>query len=157
MRTASTRTFLLVTVFLLLGPGPHAEAPGRVSDRPQGDITPLPEMLPVAANSRAGEYEDFEATAYCVYGITYSGVRVKRGIVAADPKVLPIGSVIEVLAGDYTGIYTVMDTGGLIKGRIIDIYMPEYEEAIQFGRQQVRLRVLRRGWAPATSDLSVAG
>jgi 3D (Asp-Asp-Asp) domain-containing protein len=93
-------------------------------------------------------FEEFEATAYCDYGITYSGVLVQRGIVAADPKVLPIGSVIEIKAGDYSGIYTVMDTGGVIKGRIIDIYMPDYEEAIQFGRQKVGLRIIRKGWQP---------
>ncbi len=93
-------------------------------------------------------YEVFEATAYCDFGITYSGVLVHRGIVAADPRVLPIGSVIEVSAGDYSGIYTVMDTGGVVKGELIDIYMPDYEEAIQFGRQSVGVRVIRHGWQP---------
>lgn len=94
------------------------------------------------------DFEVFQATAYCDFGITFSGVLVNRGIVAADPRILPIGSVIEVEAGPYSGIYTVMDTGGLVKGRIIDIYMPDYEEAIQFGRQDVRLKVIRRGWHP---------
>jgi 3D (Asp-Asp-Asp) domain-containing protein len=98
------------------------------------------------------EYRVFEATAYCDFGITYSGVLVQRGIVAADPEVLPIGSVIQVKAGDYSGIYTVMDTGGVVKGRIIDIYMPDYEEAIQFGRQTVGLRVIRKGWNPETDE-----
>ena len=67
--------------------------------------------------------------------ITFSGVRVRRGIVAADPDILPIGSVIEVHAGRYSGIYTVMDTGDAVKGTIIDIYMPNHEEAIQFARR----------------------
>jgi len=94
------------------------------------------------------DFIDFEATAYCDLGITFSGVYVQRGIVAADPRVLPIGSVIEVSAGDYSGIYTVMDTGGVIKGEIIDIFMPDYEEAVQFGRQQVKIKVIRKGWVP---------
>jgi len=105
-------------------------------------------------------YEVFEATAYCDFGLTYSGVLVHRGIVAADPRVLPIGSVIEVSAGDYSGIYTVMDTGGVVKGEIIDIYMPDYEEAIQFGRQSVGVRVIRRGWQPVqlpAIEYTVAG
>jgi 3D (Asp-Asp-Asp) domain-containing protein len=59
-----------------------------------------------------------------------------------------MGSVIDVKAGNYSGIYTVMDTGGRVKGRIIDIYMPNYDEAIQFGRQPVALRVIRHGWQP---------
>jgi 3D (Asp-Asp-Asp) domain-containing protein len=57
--------------------------------------------------------------------------------------------VIEVSAGDYRGIYTVMETGGVVKGEIIDIYMPDYEEAIQFGRQSVGVRVIRLGWQPS--------
>jgi 3D (Asp-Asp-Asp) domain-containing protein len=120
------------------------------------------EQLPVnqvisavgTAAPEEGPYDFFEATAYCDFGRTFSGVVVQRGIVAADPEILPIGSVIEVLAGDYSGIYTVMDTGGLVKGDLIDIYMPEYEEAIQFGRRKVKLRVLRYGWLP-DSDLGL--
>ncbi len=94
------------------------------------------------------DFIGFEATAYSDLGITFSGVYVQRGIVAADPRVLPIGSVIEVSAGDYSGIYTVMDTGGVIKGDIIDIFMPDYEEAVQFGRQNVKIRIIRKGWIP---------
>ena len=94
------------------------------------------------------DYRRFEATAYCDYGITFSGVLVKRGIVAADPQILPIGSIIDVKAGDYSGIYMVMDTGGKVKGKIIDIYMPDYDEAIQFGRRPVVLKILRHGWLP---------
>lgn len=111
----------------------------------------LPEPEQVAPEMELPEpqiadYRQFEATAYCDYGITFSGVLVQRGIVAADPRILPIGSVIEVSAGHYSGIYMVMDTGGKVEGEIIDIYMPDYEEAIQFGRQPVVLRVLRHGW-----------
>ena len=94
------------------------------------------------------DFEVFEATAYCDFGITHSGLLARRGMVAADPQILPIGSVIQVEAGNYSGIYTVMDTGGVVKGRLIDIYMPDHEEAIQFGRQKIKIHVLRRGWHP---------
>jgi hypothetical protein len=47
-------------------------------------------------------------------------------------------------AGSYTGIYTVADTGGSIKGRRVDVYVPTYREAIQFGRRQVKLKVIGR-------------
>ena len=90
----------------------------------------------------------FEATAYCDFGITHSGLLARRGMVAADPQVLPIGSILQIEAGDYSGIYTVMDTGGVVKGHLIDIYMPDHEEAIQFGRQKIKIHVLRRGWHP---------
>lgn len=113
----------------------------------------LPEPYQVTPEMELPEPRDidfrrFEATAYCDYGITFSGVLVRRGIVAADPRILPIGSIIEVRAGEYTGIYMVMDTGGKVKGKIIDIYMPDYDEAMQFGRQSVVLKVLRHGWLP---------
>ena len=91
-------------------------------------------------------YRVFVATAYCIKGVTRSGVRVRRGIVAADPSRIPLGSVIQVRAGSYSGIYRVLDTGSAIKGEIIDIYVPDYHEAVRFGRQRVQIRVLRHGW-----------
>ena len=98
----------------------------------------------------------FLATAYSDYGITKSGVLVATGIVAADPKVLPIGTIIEVEAGTYSGIYTVMDTGPGVKGETIDIFIPNYDEAVRFGAQKVAVRVLRHGWNPR-GDLGTAG
>jgi 3D (Asp-Asp-Asp) domain-containing protein len=98
------------------------------------------------------DYQRFEATAYCDSGITFSGLLVRRGIVAADPEILPIGSIIDVRAGDYSGIYVVMDTGGKVKGKIIDIYMPNYDEAMEFGRQPVVVKVLRHGWHPESTS-----
>jgi len=55
----------------------------------------------------------FSATAYCKGLETASGVAVQSGIVASDPELLPVGSVIEIdsLPGRYNGIYTVLDTG----------------------------------------------
>jgi 3D (Asp-Asp-Asp) domain-containing protein len=95
---------------------------------------------------RDSGYRVFVATAYCLQGVTRSGVQVKRGIVAADPSRIPLGSVIQVRAGSYSGIYRVLDTGSAIKGRVIDIYVPDYNEAMRFGRQRVQVRVLRHGW-----------
>lgn len=86
----------------------------------------------------------FSATAYSLRGRTRSGATVKRGVIAADPRVLPIGTVVHLKAGEnYTGVYTVHDTGGAIKGRIIDIWMPSSREARRFGRQRVKLVVLK--------------
>lgn len=115
---------------------------------PSAEIKTVESPTPPPLEIPEGDIKEFEATAYCDLGVTFSGVYVQRGIVAADPRVLPIGSVIEVSAGDYSGIYTVMDTGGVIKGEIIDIFMPDYEEAVQFGRQKVQIRVIRKGWLP---------
>ena len=91
------------------------------------------------------------ATAYCQRGKTQSGVQVRTGIVAADPKVIPVGSVVRVMDGAASGIYTVMDTGSEVKGRKIDIFIPDCTRARHFGEQHVRIRILRHGWNPKAS------
>ena len=60
----------------------------------------------------------FSATAYCKGTTTASGVGVRAGIAAADPSLLPVGSVINIAVGDnrYNGVYTVMDTGPKVQG-----------------------------------------
>lgn len=92
-----------------------------------------------------GQQLTFQATAYSLKGRTRSGVGVRRGVVAADPRVLPLGSVVQIKAGKYTGVYTVHDTGGRIKGNIIDVWVPDRHEARQFGRRKIQLQVLKLG------------
>lgn len=87
----------------------------------------------------------FQATAYSLSGITRAGTRVRRGVIAADPHVLPLGSTVHLKAGNYSGVYTVQDTGKAIKGKLIDVWMPTSREARSFGRQKVRLTVLKYG------------
>lgn len=97
-----------------------------------------------------GEHLSFSATAYCKGLVTRAGVAVQAGVVAADPALLPIGSIVELGTDDttYDGIYTVLDTGPEIRGREVDIYMWSCHEALRFGRRPVRLTVLRLGWSP---------
>ena len=92
----------------------------------------------------------FSATAYCKGVTTASGVAAQSGVAAADPELLPVGSVIEVDSADshYNGIYTVMDTGPGVQGRQIDVYMWNCNEALRFGRRPIHLVVLRLGWNP---------
>ena len=96
----------------------------------------------------------FSATAYCKGTTTASGVNVRSGIAAADPDLLPVGSVVQVDApgGRYDGVYTVMDTGPKVQGRHVDLYMWSCHEALRFGRAAVRIAVLRLGWNPAHSS-----
>jgi 3D (Asp-Asp-Asp) domain-containing protein len=91
-----------------------------------------------------GEFQEFHATAYCLKGRTASGATATTGMIAADPRVLPLGTVVHISAGRYTGQYTVTDTGGRIKGRVIDVYLPNYREAMLFGRRQVKIKVVGR-------------
>jgi 3D (Asp-Asp-Asp) domain-containing protein len=95
----------------------------------------------------------FTATAYCKGTTTASGVQVRTGIAAADPDLLPVGSVIQIenLPDKYSGIYTIMDTGPAVQGRQIDVYMWSCYEALDFGRKSILLTVLRLGWNPRAS------
>ncbi len=97
-----------------------------------------------------GERLAFSATAYCKGIVTTSGVAVQSGVAAADPELLPVGSVIEIdsLNARYNGIYTVMDTGPSVQGRQVDVYMWSCNEALTFGRRPIHLTVLRLGWNP---------
>jgi 3D (Asp-Asp-Asp) domain-containing protein len=89
------------------------------------------------------ETMDFTATAYALEGITKSGEPVRKGIVAADPAVIPLGAEIRITGADeYSGRYTVLDTGAKIKGRHIDIYVGNYHEATAFGVRKVEVEIL---------------
>lgn len=84
----------------------------------------------------------YVATAYSLRGRTASGRMVSKGLIAADPRVLPLGSRVKLEAGGYSGEYLVADTGGMIKGKRIDIWIPSSREAMRFGRRKVKLTVL---------------
>lgn len=81
----------------------------------------------------------FSATAYCLQGKTAMGHGVRRGIIAADPRVLKLGSRVTISAGAWSGTYLVSDTGGVIKGKKIDIWVPGCAEARKFGRRTVQV------------------
>jgi 3D (Asp-Asp-Asp) domain-containing protein len=85
------------------------------------------------------------ATAYSLRGRTASGRMVSRGLIAADPSVLPLGSRVRLDHPGYSGEYLVADTGGAIRGRHIDIWTPSTREAMRFGRRTVKLTVLSYG------------
>lgn len=88
---------------------------------------------------------NYIATAYSLKGRTASGRMVSRGVIAADPSVLPLGSRVRVEHPGYSGEYVVADTGGMIRGRRIDIWTPSSREAMRFGKRTVKLTVLSYG------------
>ena len=116
------------------------------------------ELWESTAKPSPGARLRFTATAYCRGTTTASGVNVRNGIAAADPDLLPVGSVIQVdrLGDRYNGIYTIMDTGPAVQGRHIDIYMWNCDEArYEFGKRSAGLTVLRLGWNPRASTPSL--
>jgi 3D (Asp-Asp-Asp) domain-containing protein len=97
-----------------------------------------------ANNNRKAGATAYKATAYCLKGRMANGSGVRRGVVAADPRILPLGTRIFINAGAYSGTYLVADTGGVIKGRILDLWVPSCSEAIRFGRKTISVSILGR-------------
>jgi 3D (Asp-Asp-Asp) domain-containing protein len=117
-----------------------------IDSRNTGRVDAAPSRAKVTAGARL----DFIATAYCRGQTTASGVDVQAGIAAADEAMLPEGSVVSVsgVPEQYRGIYTVMDTGPKVLGKHVDLYMWNCDEAVDFGRRDIVLTVLRLGWSP---------
>ena len=114
---------------------------------------PPPAATPVPTPTAAPQAKrmTFEATAYSDRGKTASGKPAQERIIAADPKVLPIGTRIRVEgAGAYSGEYTVGDTGRTIKGHEVDIFIANEAEAKKFGRRKVEVEILSRGSGEVT-------
>ncbi len=116
---------------------------------PQVQQTPQPSQAPKAKGKivktgsvRSTASGSFVATAYCLRGRTAMGHGVRKGLIAADPRVLRLGSQVQLGAGAYSGQYLVSDTGGKIKGRKIDIWMASCAEARRFGRRTIQVTPL---------------
>lgn len=101
---------------------------------------------PVQEPSRGERIIVMEATAYCYGSITKTGTSPVEGrTIAVDPEVIPLGSRVYVSCESWPeidGTYVAEDTGGVIKGNIIDVYMQDYDDCIQWGRRQVEVRVM---------------
>ena len=111
------------------------------------------EMFDASGRPRLGSALRFEATAYCKGETTAAGTAVRTGMAAADPALLPLGSVVRVqtTVTRHNGIWTVLDTGPEVKGRELDLYMWSCNDALAFGRRPAQVTILRLGWDPQNS------
>ncbi|MDZ4994312.1 hypothetical protein GNF80_15285 [Clostridium perfringens] len=85
-----------------------------------------------------------EATAYTGGTLTAMGLKPVRdpgGIstIAVDPSVIPLGSKVYIPGYGYA---IASDTGGVIKGNIIDLYMNSHDDCTSWGRRQVTLHIV---------------
>jgi 3D (Asp-Asp-Asp) domain-containing protein len=124
-----------------------------------GTLTPPPPTEPqsVATSSSASTESRIEfpvqrrlemrSTAYCLRGTMRTGVRVRDGMAAGDPNVLPLGSVVRVTHPDgrLIGIFVIMDTGGAVRGNKIDLWFDSCREATDWGIRPVVAEVLDIG------------
>ena len=132
-------------------------APAVVQKQEQDKLAPADDHAakadkaePVATNTVANTAplvapQVYEATAYSRPGRGASGMGVRAGTIAADPKVLPFGTRVRLDAAQYSGEYLVTDAGTAIKGRKIDVWIPTFSGACRFGRRNVKLTVLSYG------------
>lgn len=79
------------------------------------------------------------------FGITATGVKAKRGIIAVDPRVIPLGTRVYVevpgSAADY-GYAVAADVGGAIKGNKIDVYLDTSGQVSTWGVKKVKVYIL---------------
>ncbi|MEF3399635.1 resuscitation-promoting factor [Listeria monocytogenes] len=90
-----------------------------------------------------GKTYKMESTAYSGGGTTAYGINLSANpglkVIAVDPRIIPLGSKVwvegygEAIAGD---------TGGAIKGNIVDVYFPNESQCYSWGRRMVTLKVL---------------
>jgi 3D (Asp-Asp-Asp) domain-containing protein len=78
-------------------------------------------------------------TAYCDHAHrTATGTRVGHGTAAVDPKVIPFGRAFWVPG---YGRAVALDTGGLIKGRRIDVWIQDCRNAMTWGVRHLIIRI----------------
>jgi 3D (Asp-Asp-Asp) domain-containing protein len=75
---------------------------------------------------------------------TYSGTKTRWGVVAVDPKMIPIGSTL-LIEGYDDVTFVAEDVGGGVKGDAIDIWLPDGKEAKTYGTQYRRVTIVREG------------
>lgn len=106
---------------------------------------------PAAAEPKAAQWKDFTATWYTPAGgegnglVTATGALVDQGkTIAVDPSIIPLGSTVIVKFPDgHKHKYLAEDTGGAIKGNRLDIFVWSQNRAIENGRQQVKVEVVK--------------
>ncbi|AJQ26444.1 3D domain-containing protein [Pelosinus fermentans] len=126
----------------------------RNFQKPQEDSTAKPDTEKKQSGNAPSKYEkvlDIKATAYSPGPLdndqwgdkTYLGTTIRPGVVAVDPKVIPLGSRLYVEYPDGHGEYAVAeDTGGAIKGNRIDIAIMNRDKATEFGIKPVKVYVV---------------
>ena len=110
-------------------------------EKMQSEYKQLNTKYEKAVSRSASRTMTVQATAYTHTGNpTATGVMPKVGMIAVDPKVIPLGTKVYVEGYGYA---TATDTGGAIKGNIIDLFMNTKQECIQWGRRTVDIKILK--------------
>ncbi|MBB4637458.1 3D domain-containing protein [Longimicrobium terrae] len=121
---------------------PEPEPPGIAAD-----AVASTSAVSTSAAFRVERRMEMRSTAYCLRGMMRTGVRVRDGMAAADPSVLPLGSVVRVSHPDgrLIGVFVVMDTGGAVRGNKLDLWFSDCGEASDWGTRRVVAEVIDIG------------
>ncbi|OMI01654.1 hypothetical protein BTA30_14625 [Bacillus swezeyi] len=117
------------------------------------DWSKYPKQKVTATGYTAGAESTGKQPHHPEYGLTYSGVKVKRDLystVAADPSVFPIGTILFI--PDY-GYGVVADTGSAIKGNRLDLYYETVEDVYnEWGKKTLDVYVIKKGDGSVTEE-----
>ncbi|MEJ8545957.1 3D domain-containing protein [Brevibacillus borstelensis] len=126
----------------------------QVIDKTDAVMEQYPKIRVVATGYYAGYESTGKHPTHPSYGITYSGVKVRRGeysTIAADLRVFPLGTVLYIPGYGY-GV--VADKGGAIRGNKIDLYFETKQDVFkQWGKKSVDVYVVRRGDGKVTEAM----
>lgn len=121
------------------------------------DFNQYPTTTVIATGYTAGVESTGKSPDHPQYGITYSGIKVKRDLystIAADLSVFPLGTILYI--PDY-GYGVVADIGGAIKGNKIDLYFDTVEEVYsEWGKKELEVYVVKKGNGQITEQELVA-
>lgn len=96
--------------------------------------------------ARVGVPVPVEITYYCLQGTTRTDRPTRDGIVAADPRVFPLRRRVELfVGGESLGRFLVDDTGAMVRGHVVDVWVPSCDDARQRGRRYGEAVLLKRG------------
>lgn len=91
----------------------------------------------IVKRAGTGEQVAVQITYYCLKGTTRTDNPVREGIVAADPRVFPLRRHVDIkVRGEQLGRFLVDDTGRLIKGNVLDIWISSCAQARRLGRRR---------------------
>lgn len=120
----------------------------RVMTKPVSKVVAVSRMSALASRHGTRAYSmRMSASAYAPFhcggsksGRAATGIPARKGVVAVDPRVIPLGTNLYV---EGYGYCVAADTGGAIKGNRIDLCFDTYREAIRFGRRTVTVHILK--------------
>lgn len=93
----------------------------------------------------SGQLYKVKATAYCLKGTMANGEKVRQGVVAYAPELIGMTMVMyDANTMECLGVYDIADTGSssIRKGYVVDVWIPTYAEAIQYGSKDVLIQII---------------